>query len=187
MFQMDPKTAKAIKKYPNNAVDIAQSYDEKQIKCKQWVYDELLNIPIPQPKRIYVAGSWYGNIISPLITNLYPGVELRLHDIDEQVIKISKSIFFKDNLNIKPELVDCSQYLYKYFVINTSCEHMEPLKIRNGSYVVLQSNNYREVSDHINCVDSAEELAHQYNVSEIYYQGELKFEKYTRFMAIGRI
>ena len=187
MFQMDQATSKAIKKFPHKACDIAQSFDEKQIKCKKWLYQKLSNIPIPEQKRIYIAGSWYGNILVPRIQKLYPQTEIRLHDIDQEAILISKNYYFKNNNLVKSDCVDCSKYQYKYFVINTSCEHMIPLKCRQGTYVVLQSNNYRNIDEHINCVDSVEELAHQYNVSEVYYAGELDFENYTRFMVIGRI
>jgi hypothetical protein len=185
-FQIDLASAKAIKKFPHKATDIAQSFNEKQIKCKHWLYQELFNIPIPEQKRIYVAGSWYGNILVPYIQQLYPQTEIRLHDIDEETISISKNIYFKDNQLVRPELINCSEYQYEYFMINTSCEHMPPLKCRNGTYVALQSNNYFEVQDHINCVNSVDELIDQYNLKEVYYKGELEFEKYTRFMVIGK-
>ena len=183
---MDEKTQRAIKKYPHRAVDIAQSFDSKQVACKQWLYDELSNLDIPQQKRIYIAGSWYGNTLVPLLRKLYT-CEIRLHDIDEEALKISNNIYFNDDDLVKTDCVDSTSIEYKCLTINTSCEHMKPLKLRKGSYVVLQSNNYRSVSDHINCVDSPEELADQYGVTEDYYSGSLEFEKYTRFMIIGRV
>jgi hypothetical protein len=186
MFQLDQKTARAIKKFPHRAVDIVQSFDEKQIKCKQWLYEELLNIPIPTSKRIYIAGSWYGNILVPYIQKLYPKTEIRLHDIDEETIYIAKNIFFGNDPFIKSDVINSNEYEYKYFVINTSCEHMMPLQIKSNTHVVLQSNNYFEIEDHINCVNSVDELIDQYNLKEVYYKGELEFEKYTRFMVIGK-
>ena len=57
---MDEKTQRAIKKYPHRAVDIAQSFDSKQVACKQWLYNELSNLDIPQQKRIYIAGFGIG-------------------------------------------------------------------------------------------------------------------------------
>ena len=184
-FQIDECTARAIKKFPHRARDIIQSFDEKQVKCKRWLYNELFNIPITS-QRIYVAGSWYGNILIPHLVELYPDSEIRIHDIDEETVYISKNIYFKDYPMIKPDMVDSSNYEYKYFMINTSCEHMHPLNCRPNTYVVLQSNNYEEIEEHINCVNSSEELAEQYNVSEVYYSGELEFDKYTRFMVIGK-
>ena len=188
MFAMDATTQRAIKKYPHRAVDIAQSYNEKQVKCKDWLCDHLyFDMRTQKFDRIYVAGSWYGNVLVPRLKEIYPDTEIRLHDIDEEVVSISKNIFFKDDDLVKTEHMDCSVYEYKYLAINTSCEHMPPLKVRPGSYVALQSNNYREIEDHTNCVDSALELADQYGVKDIIFEGDLEFEKYTRFMVIGRV
>jgi len=187
-YYIDPITAQAIKKYPHRTRDIVQSFDEKQLKCKQWLYDELKGLNIRPRKKIYVAGSWFGNILVPYLRDLYKDTEIRLHDIDEEVIKISKGVYFRNDELVKPEVVDATKYeKYKDMVINTSCEHIPSLSIREGSIVVLQSNDYREISEHINCVDSPEQLADQYGVKKIYYSGELEFEKYTRFMIIGTV
>jgi len=183
---IDEKTQRAIKKFPHRALDIVQSYDSKQVACKQWLYNKLVDLNIAQPRRIYIAGSWYGNILVPLLRKIY-SCEIRLEDIDEEVLKIAKNIYFHDDELIKISFIDSTSIEHKYITINTSCEHMKPLNIRKGSIVVLQSNNYREIQDHINCVDSCEELADQYNVIEEYYSGQLQFEKYTRYMVIGKV
>lgn len=182
---MDTKTQTAIKKFPHRAVDIAQSYDIKQIKCKQWLIKELINLGLPTPKRIYVAGSWYGNVLVPLLKDVYQ-THIKLHDIDEEAIRIARNIFFDDDMYVKAEVTDSVDFEYKHMVINCSCEHMEPIKMRPGTLCVLQSNNYREVDDHINCVDSPQELARQYELSHTYYTGSLDFPTYTRFMVIGK-
>ena len=52
--------------------------------------------------------------------------------------------------------------------------------------MVLQSNNYKEINEHINCSDSLEDFANLY-VSKLrnikIYQKD--FVKYKRFMIIG--
>lgn len=185
-FTIDEYTAKALKKFPHRAKDIAQSFDNKQIKCKQWLCDQLSNISL-KPSNIYLAGSWYGNTLVPNLVSLYPDAKIRLHDVDEEVIYIAKNIYFKNYPLVKPDVVDCLSYEYHDFLINTSCEHMQPLTCRTGTHIALQSNNYREVEEHVNCVDSPEELADQYNLIDIYYMGSMEFEKYTRFMVIGKV
>ena len=185
---MDEKTQRAIKKYPHRAVDIAQSYDKKQIACKQWLYDELKKLSLPSPHRIFIAGGWFGNILIPQLLDIYPHVSrIKLHDLDEEAIKICRNIYFQDSDIVRADIQDSTDFIYDSFVINTSCEHMDPLMIRPQSYVVLQSNNYREIEDHINCVDSCDELADQYGLVETYYAGKLDFEKYTRYMVIGKV
>ena len=75
-------------------------------------------------------------------------------------------------------------------IINTSCEHIENFdvwyrKIPDGKLVVLQSNNFFEVDEHVNCVNSVEEFAQQSPMTTVLYKGELELPKYTRYMRIG--
>lgn len=75
-------------------------------------------------------------------------------------------------------------------IINTSCEHIEKFTdwfnlIPKSKLVALQSNNYFEIKDHINCVNSLDEFKQQAPLNNIIYEGELELEKYTRYMIIG--
>ena len=75
-------------------------------------------------------------------------------------------------------------------IINTSCEHIENFTdwfnlIPAGKLVALQSNNYFEIDDHVNCVNSLDEFKQRAPLSNIIYKGELELEKYTRYMLIG--
>ena len=77
-------------------------------------------------------------------------------------------------------------------IINTSCEHIENFTdwfnlIPAGKLVALQSNNYFEIDDHVNCVNSLDEFKIQASLSNIIYEGELELEKYTRYMLIGYV
>ena len=74
--------------------------------------------------------------------------------------------------------------------INTSCEHIENFDdwfnlIPAGKLVALQSNDYFEIQDHINCVGNLDEFHRQAPLSNIIYEGSLELEKYTRYMIIG--
>ena len=78
-------------------------------------------------------------------------------------------------------------------VICTSCEHLDQATIYNTisrleehTLVVLQSNNYKEVAEHVNTVDTVEDFANQY-VSKLRNMKiyEKDFVKYKRFMVIG--
>jgi len=75
-------------------------------------------------------------------------------------------------------------------IINTSCEHIENFTkwfnaIPTDKLVALQSNNYFELPEHVNCVKDINEFKQQAPLSNIIYEGELELEKYTRFMLIG--
>jgi hypothetical protein len=143
-------------------------------------------LDISAPKNIYIAGSWFGNVMTPFLVDLYPGSVIILHDVDHEAIKISRKHYFKDDDMIKPCVIDSTEFVYDQMLVNTSCEHMPPLNIKKGTILALQSNNYRQVKEHTNCVDSADQLAKQYKLDDVYYTGKIEFTKYTRFMAIGK-
>ena len=79
-------------------------------------------------------------------------------------------------------------------VINTSSEHMLdlPILIKDKQYkkecvFALQSNNMFHHSDHINCVNSVEELIQKSGLSKILYSGTLNLDEYERYMVIGLV
>ena len=175
-----------MRKYPDRAADIAQSFDHKQVECKTWLIEELKNISIKPNIFLYICGSWYGNVLVPMLRELYDrNICIKMHDLDEKTVNIAKS-FFKNDKLIKADIVDGTNFLYEDFVINTSCEHMNPMFVKPNTYIVLQSNNYKEIFDHCNCVDSTQELIEQYDVKKIYYEGVKHFDKYDRFMVIAK-
>jgi hypothetical protein len=50
--------------------------------------------------------------------------------------------------------------------------------------VILQSNNYYEIDEHINCKDSLEHFCSSYHLNVIESM-ELERDKYNRFMLVG--
>ncbi len=75
-------------------------------------------------------------------------------------------------------------------IINTSCEHIENFTkwfsaIPKDKLVALQTNNYFELSEHVNCVKDINQFKQQAPLNNIIYEGELVLEKYTRYMLIG--
>jgi hypothetical protein len=75
-------------------------------------------------------------------------------------------------------------------IVNTSCEHISNFaewydKIPAGKLVILQSNNYFEVDDHVNCSADLDAFSKSAVMDKVLYEGELQLEKYTRFMKIG--
>jgi hypothetical protein len=75
-------------------------------------------------------------------------------------------------------------------IINTSCEHIENFskwysKIPKGKLIILQSNDYFEVKEHVNCSKSISQFSKTCPMTETLFEGELFLPKYTRFMKIG--
>lgn len=75
-------------------------------------------------------------------------------------------------------------------IINTSCEHIKDFsswynKIPTGKLVILQGNNYFEISEHVNCSSNLNEFSNKSPMTITLYEGELELPKYKRFMKIG--
>ena len=58
-------------------------------------------------------------------------------------------------------------------------------RVRAGSLIILQSNNYFEIEDHINCYNSVDEFEKSLKLNTILFKGTLKLDKYDRYMIIG--
>jgi len=83
------------------------------------------------------------------------------------------------------------------FIINTSAEHMVDkwfYNIPEQTMVLIQSNDYHELPDHINCVKSLDHMKEKYKLSNILYSGTLEQKGnlvqgvprvFKRFMLIG--
>ena len=85
---------------------------------------------------------------------------------------------------------DANAYDYKDYdlVINTSSEHMTEdwfKKIKKGTTVALQSNDFHDIVEHINTVNNLKELEEKYPMSKILFSGVKDCDRYNRFMLIG--
>lgn len=159
-----------------------------QLLSKKWLIDTL-NRVYPLPMRVVVVGGWIGLIASAL-NEMHDRYTADSLDIDPNAAKIADQVL-AGSLG-KSILADMYDFDYKRYgcVINTSMEHIPDTRqwidlIDAGTLIVAQSNNARHISDHVNCVDSATELAESLNLSDVHYCGELKFPMYTRYMVIG--
>ena len=72
-----------------------------------------------------------------------------------------------------------------------SCEHISDELINKliskeeDAFVILQSNNYFELDEHINCKKSLLDFKNSIKL-KIDYEGVKSFLKYDRYMLIGR-
>ena len=63
--------------------------------------------------------------------------------------------------------------------------YLKEAKLPTGKLVILQSNNYFDIPEHVNCVQDIKQFEQMTPMQEVYFTGELKLEKYTRYMRIG--
>ena len=212
------------KKFPKHK--ILDSLSPNQISSKIWIKEVLTAPEAPRiygpwyngngkpsmdgSNSIEIVGSWY---VYPLLEMLESTIKINkvdCWDIDFEARQISRYYLklFAPKYQVK---VYSQDYFYHdrkgsraHLLINTSSEHMyetfadrpENFYVKNP-LIVIQSNNMRNIGEHINCVDSAEELINKHRISRVFYQGEKDIVewhgtsirktlgKYKRFMVIG--
>ena len=179
---------------------LLDSISPLQMKCKKWLVSELTNLPFPEKISIQLFGGWFGYPLTDMLNENFNINLLENIDIDEYAIKLSKVYNSQNNLAnliFRSRAADVS-VPWKTdtiidLVINTSSEHMPDLpvlikdkKYKPGCIFALQSNNMFHLEEHINCVNSKEELEHKSGLSRILYSGTLEMPNgYERYMVIG--
>jgi hypothetical protein len=188
-------------------------FSRGQLQSKIWLVNKLKEIGLDLGV-VFLCAGWYGTLATMIFESGISLEKIRSFDIDTDCIKIAE-IFNKkwvvDNWKFKASCQDIhdikfdSDHVYRVYktngeeeylwdspdtVINTSCEHIENFedwydKIPNGKIVILQCNDYKEIKEHVNCHDTLDSFAKQTPLEVELYSGELKLEKYTRFMRIG--
>ena len=84
--------------------------------------------------------------------------------------------------------------------INTSCEHMKPMKewgpapimknpkLSSNCYFAFQSNNMFGIEGHLNCVNSLQEFKDQMpDNAKVLYRGHIEDSRGHRFTLIGKL
>ena len=170
--------------------DVINSVNDNQIKNKLWLIDKLKPfLSIYTDPKIVIAAGWHG-----LLAHLLDDKEnITSFDIDDKCaeIKLFDNVHYKTNDIAKhnPENHD--------ILICTSCEHITDDLIltwikrkRENSIVVLQSNDYFEIQDHINCKKNLSDFkksllkkAKNKKIDlKVINSYELEMTKYTSFM-----
>jgi len=162
-----------------------------------------LNI-LNKNSEIVIFGGWYGSILIPAFYNEVK--KITLVDKDNKVISRAKHNLFKDT-DVEFICDDIfenfrNQYETANLIINTSCEHMKPMKewgpapqYKNPwwdrvspTYFAFQSNNMFDIPTHINCVNNIEEFKEQMpSNAKIMIEDHIKDDRGTRFLLIGKL
>ena len=56
--------------------------------------------------------------------------------------------------------------------------------MNKSSLKILQSNNYIQVEEHINCKENLEDFVSEFKIGKLLFKGTLKLDKYDRYMVI---
>ena len=186
-----------INTYPDiQLVDsILNSVNDNQIENKKWLvesldryYETVKEFPDLEglPKTVIAAG-WYG-LAGHFIKKKY-NTEVTSFDMDPMCKIVGQKLF--SNVRFQTSTMqefDPKQY---HIIICTSCEHINDkvindflLKKKIATIVVLQSNNYFSIKDHINCKNSLSEFESSVNL-KVLWSGQKNFGEYDRYMVIG--
>ena len=141
--------------------DLLDSFSPNQFKSKETLIRmvDVLNI-VDSHSEIVILGGWYGSILIPAFKYVK---RITLIDKDKDVIGIAKNRLFNHYNNIDFITSDVwnenrlGRIQNANLIINTSCEHMRPMKelyLQTNAYFAYQSNNMRDIEGHINCVSN---------------------------------
>jgi hypothetical protein len=198
-----------VKENPKQLDSMVDAYSVGQLKSKSWLIEKLPN----DLGVVFICAGWYGTLANLMFDNCREKfTKIRSFDIDPSCYSVADTInrpWVIDSWQFKASTLDIHDIAYPTThttyrangtsqvlveepdtIINTSCEHIKDFdiwydKIPKGKIVVLQSNDFFNVEEHINCVSSLTEFSEQTPMNNVLYQGELPLEKYTRYMRIG--
>jgi hypothetical protein len=200
--------------FSNNITYNNDCFSRGQLQSKIWLIQELkkLNLNLGT---VFLCAGWYATLSVMLFESGIKIDKIRSFDLDSTTVDIAEIFnkpWFMEQWKFKALVNDIHSINYDKHtwqcwsnannrmsypitdvptaIINTSCEHIENFKdwyskIPNKKLVILQSNNYFEIAEHVNCSSSLEEFSNSCPMSTVLYQGELVLPKYTRFMKIG--
>ena len=192
---MDLKLLQNIMEEVRENKDLLDSFSPNQFKSKLKLINHIKNLNIlNKDSEIVIFGSWYGSILIPAFYNDVK--QITAIDIDPKVISKAKYKIFKDyNVDFISKDVfdwapDSSRIKKTDLIINTSCEHMRPmkeLKLDTKAYFAYQSNNMLSIEGHINCVYDLDDFKKQLpDNAKVMIEDEIKDERGTRFLLIGK-
>jgi len=201
-----------LKKLINDERFDLDSLSRGQLQSKLWLIEELRNLNL-NLKKVCICAGWYGTIV-PLMQEANINFDyIRSFDVDPTVWEIAEIInkdLVIDGWKFKAQTADIhhldfrttryetlkltggNEWLKTEFdtIINTSCEHISDFnswysRIPSGRLIILQSNNYYDIPEHVNCSPSLQDFGGTTPMETVLYEGQLELDKYTRYMRIG--
>ncbi len=198
--------------YSENIEYDSDCFSRGQLSSKLWLVNELKTLDLDLGT-VFLCAGWYATLAVMLFENELKIDKIRSFDIDPGCADIAERFNkpweiddwkFKattaDILNLnynktiykvsKPDGTSATLTDVPDTIINTSCEHIENFNqwyesIPNGKLLILQTNDYFDIEDHVNCSNSLEDFANITPMKNCLYEGELELPKYRRFLRIG--
>ena len=175
-----------------------ESFWGGQLQSKVWLISVLEKRSVIQNPEVVIHGGWNGVLATMLFNSKIGCRHITSVDIDPSCKELAYAMNKEYEMKGMFDSVTCDMVDYEYvkvpdIVINTSCEHVTQEQyekwldnVPSNARIVLQSNNYFELDEHINCSNSLEDFKIKSKLKNIEYAGELELPKYTRFMVVGK-
>ncbi len=195
----DMDLLKLIGKISNNEdiKSIVNSVNSNQNMSKEWLVEnmsERLESIVENPK-VCVAAGWYGMLADKMRD--FTNNKVVSFDIDPKCAKYGKIMYPKVSFKTA-DIKDFHAGQYDVLMC-TSCEHISDETLnkflrtrKEQSLVVLQSNNYFGLDEHINCKNSLKEFIDSLTYAvpsakiNILNSSEKRInDKFDRYMVIG--
>ena len=168
-----------------------------QIKSKLWLIEQLEKHKAIRNAECIIHGGWNG-LLACMIFNSELGIKhITSIDIDPKCKEIASTMNKRYEMEGRFTAVTedmCTHQPDKdtYMVINTSCEHITQeqyntwlANIPDDVYIVLQSNNFKDHEEHVNCMSELDEFKRKSKL-KVDLEEELELPKYKRFLICGR-
>lgn len=202
----------AVRMLEGNKDFVEDSLSQGQIKSKLWLINELKKLKLDLGT-VFLCAGWYAILATLIFEHNIKVTKIRSFDIDKSVLAIAERFNKKwvlEDWKFKPAVydihdIDFNEFTYNVTrtdgqvreltdkpdtIINTSCEHIHNFsdwykKIPAGKIMILQTNDYFDLPEHVNCSESLSAFADQTPMSELLYEGSIDCGQYVRFMRIG--
>ncbi len=172
-----------------------ESFWKGQVNSKVWLAENLLEFVPVRPLNIVIYGGWNGVLASILFNSNIAVQRITSVDIDPVCEDIANTVNrrYLDENKFSAVTADMCEYTSDAdVVINTSCEHITQDQYNkwlsnqpNDATIVLQSNNYFELEEHVRCATDLNNFMRMSNIKP-YLCKTLETLKYDRYMLIGK-
>jgi len=209
----DGSGAEAVRRLPipPGPPGVHHAFSENQFASKTWLADKVHETLGGRFGTVYVLGGWYGVLGAILLNDPRFRIGRVLSfDIDPQCAPVAEHLNAEHVAagRFRAITADACTLDYRSFdagpgdggpengavanlVVNTSCEHMPSAeawygRLPAGISQALQSNDYFDCDEHVNCIADLAAFKRQAPMTEVLYEGALQRKRYSRFMLIGR-
>ena len=173
-----------------------ESFWKGQVNSKVWLAKNLIGFVPVRPLNIVIYGGWNGVLASILFNSNIAIQRITSVDIDPVCEDIANTVNrrYLDQSKFTAITADMTTVIDESadVVINTSCEHITQEQYDkwlnnqpNNATIVLQSNNYFNLDEHIRCSTDLEDFVRMSNINP-YLRKTLETLKYDRYMLIGK-